>query len=196
VLLNIRLGSYAQLVGDDNFVTNPAVTCDGIARGIVNSVLIKLNQIGTLTETIEVVQLARSPGWTAVVSHRSGETPDAFIADFVVVLGRVRSRLPHRRAANGWRNNAGCWRLNVSWVSARRTPDGSFGASRRKLATQGRDQPFRVEQQLEGIIDRSDQHISREQRRHCQPLGAKPGYAMRGLTEHRDVVGPVANRHY
>jgi enolase len=97
-LQNKRLGSRLQLVGDDNFVTNPAIIREGITRGIANSVLIKLNQIGTLTETIEAVQLARSAGWSAVVSHRSGETPDAFIADFVVALGtgQIKTGSPAR----------------------------------------------------------------------------------------------------
>jgi enolase len=97
-LLNRRLGSRVQLVGDDSFVTNPAIIREGIARGIANSVLIKLNQIGTLTETIEAVQLTRSAGWTAVVSHRSGETPDPFIADFVVALGtgQIKTGSPAR----------------------------------------------------------------------------------------------------
>ena len=82
-----RLGDRLQLVGDDLFVTNPAIIREGIQKDTANSVLIKLNQIGTLTETIEAVKLAQAAGWTAVVSHRSGETPDAFIADFVVALG-------------------------------------------------------------------------------------------------------------
>jgi enolase len=86
-LLNQRLGDRLQLVGDDIFVTNPAIIREGIQKHTANSVLIKLNQIGTLTETIEAVTLAQAAGWTAVVSHRSGETPDAFIADFVVALG-------------------------------------------------------------------------------------------------------------
>ena len=86
-VLNRRLGDRLQLVGDDIFVTNPAIIREGIQKDTANSVLIKLNQIGTLTETIEAVKLAQAAGWTAVVSHRSGETPDAFIADFVVALG-------------------------------------------------------------------------------------------------------------
>jgi enolase len=86
-VLNRRLGNRLQLVGDDIFVTNPGIIRQGIQKDTANSVLIKLNQIGTLTETIEAVTLARSAGWTAVVSHRSGETPDAFIADLVVGLG-------------------------------------------------------------------------------------------------------------
>ena len=97
-LLNGRLGNRLQLVGDDIFVTNPAIIREGIDRKTANSVLIKLNQIGTLTETIEAVKLARSAGWTAVVSHRSGETPDAFIADFVVALGtgQIKAGAPAR----------------------------------------------------------------------------------------------------
>jgi enolase len=86
-VLNRRLGDRLQLIGDDIFVTNPGIIRQGIEKDTANSVLIKLNQIGTLTETIEAVTLAQSAGWTAVVSHRSGETPDAFIADLVVGLG-------------------------------------------------------------------------------------------------------------
>jgi len=97
-LLNQRLGSRVQLVGDDIFVTNPSIIREGIEKGVANSVLIKLNQIGTLTETIEAVELARRAGWTAVVSHRSGETPDAFIADFVVAMGagQIKTGAPAR----------------------------------------------------------------------------------------------------
>jgi enolase len=97
-LLRRRLGDRLQLVGDDIFVTNPAIIREGIERKTANSVLIKLNQIGTLTETIEAVKLAHSAGWTAVVSHRSGETPDAFIADFVVALGtgQIKAGAPAR----------------------------------------------------------------------------------------------------
>ncbi|MCC7106850.1 MAG: phosphopyruvate hydratase, partial [Chloroflexi bacterium] len=96
--LSRQLGNRLQLVGDDIFVTNPAIIQEGIDRGIANSVLVKLNQIGTLSETIEAVRLARSAGWTAVVSHRSGETPDAFIADFVVGLGvgQIKAGAPAR----------------------------------------------------------------------------------------------------
>jgi len=85
--LTIRLGAKLQLVGDDLFVTNTKRLEQGIERGIANSILIKLNQIGTLTETLEAVRLARDSGYTAVVSHRSGETADTTIADLVVALG-------------------------------------------------------------------------------------------------------------
>jgi enolase len=82
--LTRRLGSRVQLVGDDVFVTNPARLVDGIRRGAANAVLIKVNQIGTLTETLEAVELAKSAGYGVVISHRSGETEDHFIADLAV----------------------------------------------------------------------------------------------------------------
>ncbi len=85
--LTRRLGGSTQLVGDDLFVTNVERIQRGIDAQVSNSVLIKLNQIGTVTETINAIHLAQSNGWTAVVSHRSGETSDAFISDFVVGLG-------------------------------------------------------------------------------------------------------------
>jgi enolase len=85
--LTEELGNRVQLVGDDLFVTNTHRLERGIEAGVANSILIKLNQIGTVTETIAAVELARRHGYTAVVSHRSGETEDAFIADFVVGLG-------------------------------------------------------------------------------------------------------------
>ena len=81
------LGAKVQLVGDDNFVTNPAIFAEGIAAGVANAILVKLNQIGTVTETLETVGLARKAGYSAVISHRSGETEDTFIADFAVGTG-------------------------------------------------------------------------------------------------------------
>ena len=87
------LGSKLQLVGDDLFVTNTKILKEGIEKGIGNSILIKLNQIGTLTETIEAIQMAHDAGYTAVVSHRSGETEDATIADLVVAMnaGQIKT---------------------------------------------------------------------------------------------------------
>uniref|UniRef100_A0A7C4MMT1 Enolase n=1 Tax=Desulfatirhabdium butyrativorans TaxID=340467 RepID=A0A7C4MMT1_9BACT len=79
-----RLEEAIQIVGDDIFVTNPKIFADGIERGIANAILIKLNQIGTVTETLETIEMARQNGYATVISHRSGETEDAFIADFVV----------------------------------------------------------------------------------------------------------------
>jgi enolase len=76
-----------QLVGDDIFVTNPKIFARGISEGIGNAILIKLNQIGTVSETIEAVEMARKANYAAIVSHRSGETEDTFLADFVVAMG-------------------------------------------------------------------------------------------------------------
>ena len=86
-LLNTVLGPRIELVGDDIFVTNVQRLSRGIKENIANAVLIKLNQIGTLTETIEAIEMARKAGWGAMVSHRSGETVDSFIADFTVAMG-------------------------------------------------------------------------------------------------------------
>jgi enolase len=93
-----RLGDRLQLVGDDVFVTNPERLRLGIERGVANSILIKVNQIGTLTETIEAVRLAHENGYTAVMSHRSGETEDATIADLAVALGtgQIKTGAPAR----------------------------------------------------------------------------------------------------
>lgn len=86
-LLTERLGRSVQLVGDDLFVTNPARLREGIAQGVGNSILIKLNQIGSVTETLETMRLAARHGYTSIVSHRSGETEDTFIADLAVATG-------------------------------------------------------------------------------------------------------------
>jgi len=86
-LLNEKLGDKIELVGDDLFVTNVNRIERGITENVANAVLIKLNQIGTLTETVEAVQIARKAGWGAMISHRSGETVDSFIADFTVAMG-------------------------------------------------------------------------------------------------------------
>jgi enolase len=86
-LLTDALGDEVQLVGDDLFVTNSARLRDGIERGVGNAILIKVNQIGTLTETLEAIDIARKAGYNAVISHRSGETEDTFIADLAVATG-------------------------------------------------------------------------------------------------------------
>jgi len=97
-LLTERLGPRLQLVGDDIFVTNPAILRRGIDERIANSILIKLNQIGTVTETLETIKLARDAGYRAMVSHRSGETEDTAIADFVVAtaVGQIKTGAPAR----------------------------------------------------------------------------------------------------
>jgi enolase len=92
-VLTERLGSRVQLVGDDIFVTNTRIIADGIRRGIANSVLIKVNQIGTLTETLAAIEMAKRAGYTAVISHRSGETEDSTIADIAVATnaGQIKT---------------------------------------------------------------------------------------------------------
>jgi len=96
--LTERLGKRVQLVGDDLFVTNPERLRRGIESGVANSILVKLNQIGTLTETLDAIELARSNGYTAVISHRSGETEDATIADLAVATGagQIKTGAPAR----------------------------------------------------------------------------------------------------
>ncbi len=97
-ILTDRLGDKIQLVGDDIFVTNTKRLDQGIELGVANSILIKLNQIGTLTETIETVEMAKTAGYSAVVSHRSGETEDTIIADFTVAMntGQIKTGAPCR----------------------------------------------------------------------------------------------------
>jgi enolase len=85
--MTTELGGKVQLVGDDLFVTNTVRLQRGISEKIGNAILIKLNQIGTVTETIEAIEMARKAGYASIVSHRSGETEDTFIADFVVAMG-------------------------------------------------------------------------------------------------------------
>lgn len=91
--LTDRLGDKIQLVGDDLFVTNPSILKEGIEKGIANSILIKVNQIGTLTETFDAIEMAKKAGYTCVVSHRSGETEDSTIADIAVGLnaGQIKT---------------------------------------------------------------------------------------------------------
>jgi len=96
--LTERIGDRVQLVGDDLFVTNPERLQQGISRGVANSILVKVNQIGTLTETLEAVRIARDAGYTAVMSHRSGETEDTTIADLAVATGcgQIKTGAPSR----------------------------------------------------------------------------------------------------
>ena len=85
--LTEKLGQRVQLVGDDLFVTNTEILAKGIELGVANSILIKLNQIGTLTETMAAIEMARQANYSSVISHRSGETEDVFIADLAVATG-------------------------------------------------------------------------------------------------------------
>jgi enolase len=97
-MLTRQLGHRTQLVGDDIFVTNVVRLQQGIERGVANSILIKVNQIGTLTETLETIATARRAGYRTVISHRSGDTEDAFIADLAVATGagQIKSGAPSR----------------------------------------------------------------------------------------------------
>ncbi len=97
-LLTERIGNRVQLVGDDLFVTNTAKLAQGIEQGVGNSILVKVNQIGTLTETFEAIEMAKRAGYTAVISHRSGESEDATIADIAVATnaGQIKTGAPSR----------------------------------------------------------------------------------------------------
>ncbi len=88
-----RLGARVQLVGDDVFVTNPAIIQQGIKHGIANAVLVKVNQVGTLTETMQAIELSKRAGYGTIISHRSGETEDSFIADLAVAVnaGQIKT---------------------------------------------------------------------------------------------------------
>ena len=97
-ILTRELGKKIQLTGDDIFVTNPKILAEGIKKGIANSVLIKPNQIGTLTETFETIEMAKKAGYTCVFSHRSGETEDSMLADIAVATnaGQLKTGAPAR----------------------------------------------------------------------------------------------------
>ncbi len=97
-LMREKLGDRLQIVGDDLFVTNTERIARGIREGAANSVLIKLNQIGTLSETLDAIEMTKRAGWTAVVSHRSGETEDTTIADVAVATnaGQIKTGAPAR----------------------------------------------------------------------------------------------------
>ena len=112
--LTKRLGDKIQLVGDDVFVTNPKIFERGIRDGIANSLLIKLNQIGTVPETLLRIELTRTHGYTAIVSHRSGETHDTAIADLSVATGVGISRLGHRAVGKGSQSTTGWLKLKKS----------------------------------------------------------------------------------
>jgi enolase len=93
-----ELGKKIQLTGDDIFVTNPKILAEGIKKSVANSVLIKLNQIGTLSETLKTVEMARTADYTCMFSHRSGETEDSFLADIAVATnaGQLKTGAPAR----------------------------------------------------------------------------------------------------
>ena len=103
-LLTTRLGGEIQLVGDDLFVTNTKRLKQGIERNVANAILVKVNQIGTLTEAVEAIELAQKSGYRAIVSHRSGETEDTTIADLAVAFNTGRSRPARRAGESVWQN--------------------------------------------------------------------------------------------
>jgi enolase len=96
--LTQTLGDRVQLVGDDNFVTNPELIAAGVWAGVANAALIKVNQIGTVTETLDALKVCREAGYAAMISHRSGETDDSFIADLAVAsgCGQIKAGAPAR----------------------------------------------------------------------------------------------------
>jgi enolase len=97
-LLTEKIGGHVQIVGDDLFVTNTERLARGISTGTANSILVKVNQIGTLSESLDAIEMAKRAGYTAVVSHRSGETEDSTIADIVVATnaGQIKTGAPNR----------------------------------------------------------------------------------------------------
>ena len=114
--MTAAMDDRVQIVGDDIFVTNPAFVRRGIAEKTANAVLIKLNQIGTVSETTETIALCQAAGWRYVISHRSGETEDTFIADFSVAMGGGRDlRLVRLAGASGSPNTIGSWKSRWSW---------------------------------------------------------------------------------
>jgi len=128
-LLTTKLADKIQLVGDDLFVTNPAILARGIKEGISNAILIKLNQIGTVTETLKAVDMAHKAGFRAVISHRSGETEDTFIADLVVATGagQLKTGAPCRSDRVAKYNRL----LQIEWelgAAARYAGAEAFGA--------------------------------------------------------------------
>ncbi len=133
-----RLGDGLQIVGDDIFVTNPTILAEGIEKGVANSILIKLNQIGTVTETLDAIELARSAGFTTVISHRSGESEDTFIADLVVAVNGGQIKTDPCPGRTGW--------PNTTSSSGSRNPSGRPPAFTRTSLNQcspGRRQPRR-----------------------------------------------------
>ena len=119
-----ELGTRIELIGDDIFVTSPALVKRGIEEQVANSVLIKLNQIGTVTETRATIDLARGAGWGTNVSHRSGETVDSFIADFTVATCAGSSRPALRAGANGWRSTTSSCGLKRNLAAGQSMPAG------------------------------------------------------------------------
>ena len=136
--LTQRLGGSTQLVGDDVFVTNVERIQRGIDANVSNSVLIKLNQIGTVTETINAIHLAQSNGWTAVVSHRSGETVGPRSSPISWWgWAPARSRPAPPPAVSAWRNTTSCCASRKSWATGPSTPAGRCSSTNRQTRPSG-----------------------------------------------------------
>ena len=131
-----KQGNRIQIVGDDIFVTNPKFIARGVKEKTANAVLIKLNQIGTVTETIEAIALCRKAGWNYVVSHRSGETEDSFLADFTVAMGGGQIKTDRRAAASASRNTTDCLKSRLSSERRRSSNRRSSRAAVRNRASQ------------------------------------------------------------
>jgi enolase len=116
-LMTDRLGRKIQLIGDDLFVTNTKRLAMGFEKGVCNSILIKLNQIGTLTETLDTIEMARRRGYTTVISHRSGETEDSTMADVAVAVnaGQIKTGAP--AGLTGRPNTINSCGLKRNWMS-------------------------------------------------------------------------------
>ena len=121
-LLTERVGNKVQLVGDDLFVTNPKIFKQGIESGTANAILIKVNQIGTLTETLEAIAMAHHANYAAIVSHRSGETEDTTIADISVATTATQIKTGRCAAATAWPSTTSCCGSRKRWARARATP--------------------------------------------------------------------------
>jgi len=143
-LLTKTLGSKIQLVGDDIFVTNPAIFRKGIEQGIANSILVKVNQIGTLTETLEAMQMASVANYTAVVSHRSGETEDPFIADLVVATGAGQIKTGSASRTDRIAKYNQLLRIEQQLGDGARFPAGRLSASNAATQTAHPDHPRRL----------------------------------------------------
>ncbi len=153
--LTVAMGKTTQLVGDDLFVTNVAFLQKGINQGVGNSILVKVNQIGSLTETFDAVELAKRNGYTSVLSHRSGESEDTTIADIAVALnvGQIKTgsfsrtdRLPNTTSCSALRKNSATMpfsevrsnsRTNESWEAPDFLIQPAFRSSARAAATSG-----------------------------------------------------------
>ena len=130
-LLTDRIGSKVQLVGDDLFVTNTERLARGIATGTANAILVKVNQIGTLTETLDAVEMAHKAGYRCVISHRSGETGDTTIADLAVSTGAGQIKTARSRGATGWRSTTRLMSIELQLGEAAKYPGaGAFRAQR------------------------------------------------------------------